>query len=213
MLRAVTRPVAPRTVQGFVIPAVHTVLAGWIPPAERARAVSLTTSGLYLGSAIAMLLLPSVAARLGPAALVRLVGCLGLAWLGLWRLTLRHVRRRLAASSMPLHGSAAGAADGDASGKATVKQGRPAATPWAAMLAHPAGEGWGLGGHPGLQNVEEQARGGAHRFVPNDSTVPPGRNSLNPSCHPELCSVGHRYFQLVLPLRLLRGHELAAHLL
>lgn len=126
--------------QGFVIPAVHTVLAGWIPPAERARAVSLTTSGLYLGSAVAMLLLPSVAASFGPAALVRLVGCLGLAWLALWRLTLRSVQRRLAAASMPLH-SAGGAGNGDASGKATVKQGRPAATPWRAMMAHPAGGG------------------------------------------------------------------------
>ncbi|PRW51088.1 putative anion transporter 5 [Chlorella sorokiniana] len=124
--------------QGFVIPAVHTVLAGWIPPSERARAVSLTTSGLYLGSALAMLLLPSVAASLGPAALVRLVGALGLAWLALWRLTLRSVRRRMAAASMPLHSSASAAANGDASGKTTVKQGRPAATPWRAMLAHPA---------------------------------------------------------------------------
>ncbi len=126
-------------VQGFVIPAVHTVLAGWIPPSERARAVSLTTSGLYLGSAIAMLLLPSVAASLGPAALLRLVGALGLAWLALWRFTLRHVRRRQAAAYMPLHSSASGTGDGDVSGKATVKQGRPAATPWQAMLAHPAG--------------------------------------------------------------------------
>jgi ACS family sodium-dependent inorganic phosphate cotransporter len=31
--------------QGFLIPAVHTVLSQWIPPHERARAVSLTTSG------------------------------------------------------------------------------------------------------------------------------------------------------------------------
>ena len=123
--------------QGFLIPAVHTVLAGWVPPTERARAVSLTTSGMYLGSAAAMLALPSVAAAAGPAALLRLVGGLGLAWLAGWRLTLRSLRRREAATAMPLHG-AAGSADGDASGKGHVKHGRPAATPWRAMLLHPA---------------------------------------------------------------------------
>ena len=32
--------------QGFIIPSVHTVLSQWIPPHERARAVSLTTSGM-----------------------------------------------------------------------------------------------------------------------------------------------------------------------
>ncbi len=56
----------------------------WIPPIERARAVSLTTSGMYLGSAISMLILPSLAAAWGPASLLTVVGCLGLAWLGLW---------------------------------------------------------------------------------------------------------------------------------
>lgn len=126
---------APRK-QGFLIPAIHTVLAGWVPPTERARAVSLTTSGMYLGSAAAMLALPSVAAAAGPATLLRLVGALGLAWLAGWRLTLRSLRRREAAASMPLHGGAAAA--GDTSGKAHVKHGRPAATPWREMLAHPA---------------------------------------------------------------------------
>jgi len=41
----------------------------WIAPHQRAKAVSLTTSGMYLGSAAAMLILPSVAAVAGPAAL------------------------------------------------------------------------------------------------------------------------------------------------
>ncbi|KAF6258996.1 major facilitator superfamily domain-containing protein [Scenedesmus sp. NREL 46B-D3] len=66
--------------QGGLIPSVHTVLSKWIPPHERARAVSLTTSGMYLGSAAAMLVLPSVSALFGASSLLRLVGLLG--WRG-----------------------------------------------------------------------------------------------------------------------------------
>lgn len=39
---------------------------------------------MYLGSAAAMLVLPSVSAAFGPASLLRLVGLLGLTWLLLW---------------------------------------------------------------------------------------------------------------------------------
>lgn len=55
-----------------------------IPPKERATAVSLTTSGMYMGSAAAIQWLPGVATRHGAAAITRLNGCLGLAWLLLW---------------------------------------------------------------------------------------------------------------------------------
>jgi len=37
--------VAVGVAQGVLIPSVHTVLSQWVPPHERARAVSLTTSG------------------------------------------------------------------------------------------------------------------------------------------------------------------------
>jgi MFS transporter, ACS family, solute carrier family 17 (sodium-dependent inorganic phosphate cotransporter), other len=65
-------------------PSISYWFAQCIPPNERARAVSLTTSGMYLGSAAAMLVLPSLAAAMGPAYLLRANGCLGLAWLLLW---------------------------------------------------------------------------------------------------------------------------------
>ncbi len=116
------------------------MLSAWIPTHERARAVSLTTSGMYLGSALAMEVLPTVrerlgvlsvqthlllwclnlvgkrlsharmrfgsvhshelsvslqvAALLGPAALLRMVGLAGLCWVALWRATMRQVARR-----------------------------------------------------------------------------------------------------------------------
>lgn len=116
----------------------NAVLSAWIPTHERARAVSLTTSGMYLGSALAMEVLPTVrerlgvlsvqtllwclylarkplshahmrvgsmhphelsvslqvAAVLGPAALLRMVGLAGLCWVALWRATMRQVAWR-----------------------------------------------------------------------------------------------------------------------
>ena len=66
----------------------------WIPPHERAKAVSLSTSGMYLGSAAGMLVLPSIAARAGPGALLKVVGGLGYAWLALWMLVGQEVPHR-----------------------------------------------------------------------------------------------------------------------
>lgn len=153
--------------QGFLIPAVHTVLSQWVPPHERARAVSLSTSGMYLGSAAAMLALPGVVARAGPGASVSLVGFLGLAWAALWFVVGREVPHREAiiplstttvsggggsvvvASASPSGGGggkegAAAATNGgddppsDASTTTSISKGRPSATPWRRMLASPA---------------------------------------------------------------------------
>lgn len=66
----------------------------WIPPHERAKAVSLSTSGMYLGSAASMLVLPSIAARAGPGALLKFVGGLGFAWLAFWVVVGREVPHR-----------------------------------------------------------------------------------------------------------------------
>lgn len=71
-----------------------TACAQWIPPHERARAVSLATSGMYLGSAGAMAALPGLAAAWGAAALLRVVAALGFAWLALWTVVGRDVPYR-----------------------------------------------------------------------------------------------------------------------
>jgi MFS transporter, ACS family, solute carrier family 17 (sodium-dependent inorganic phosphate cotransporter), other len=71
--------------QGFLIPSVHTVLSQWVLPHERAKATSLCTSGMYLGSAAAIQFLPGIAkAYQDPSAIFRLVALLGAVWLGLW---------------------------------------------------------------------------------------------------------------------------------
>lgn len=70
------------------------LLVQWIPPHERAKAVSLSTSGMYLGSAAGMLVLPSIVARAGPGALLKFVGGLGFAWLAFWIVVGREVPHR-----------------------------------------------------------------------------------------------------------------------
>ncbi|KAL6757466.1 major facilitator superfamily domain-containing protein [Haematococcus lacustris] len=117
--------------QGFLIPSVHTVLSQWIPPHERARAVSLTTSGMYLGSAAAMLFLPSVAAAFGAASLLKVVGGLGLGWLLMWLVVGREIPHRETVIPLSSH-------DGPSKGGSSQGKGRPGPTPWGRMLSSPA---------------------------------------------------------------------------
>lgn len=128
------------TAQGLLIPSVHTVLSKWIPPTERAKAVSLTTSGMYLGSATAMLVLPTVVARFGPAALLRLVGGMGMAWVLLWRAFLLMGHRTRSSMSMPVHMKTIISHDRPAAGHATAssKNERLQPMPWSRIISHPA---------------------------------------------------------------------------
>lgn len=70
--------------QGFIFPSIHTVLAQWVPPHERSRSVSLTTSGMYLGAAAGMLFLPSLVKYKGPQSVFLAEAALGAMWSMLW---------------------------------------------------------------------------------------------------------------------------------
>ncbi|XP_050206982.1 probable anion transporter 5 [Mercurialis annua] len=70
--------------QGFIFPSIHTVLAQWVPPHERSRSVSLTTSGMYLGAALGMLVLPSLVKYKGPRSVFFVEAVLGVLWSLLW---------------------------------------------------------------------------------------------------------------------------------
>lgn len=70
--------------QGFIFPSIHTVLAQWVQPHERSRSVSLTTSGMYLGAAAGMLVLPSLVKFRGPRSVFLAEAALGAAWSMLW---------------------------------------------------------------------------------------------------------------------------------
>jgi len=115
--------------QGFLIPSVHTVLSQWIPPHERAKAVSLATSGMYLGSAAAMWVLPSVAATFGASSLLLVDGGVGYAWLAMWMAVGREIPHRETVIPLSNH---------DSSAKTAATKGRPGATPWGRMMASPA---------------------------------------------------------------------------
>ena len=56
--------------------------------------MSLTTSGMYLGSAAAMLMLPSIAAMRSAGSLLVLNGALGYLWLALWLAVGRDIPHR-----------------------------------------------------------------------------------------------------------------------
>jgi len=70
--------------QGFIFPAIHTVLAQWVPPQERSRSVSLTTSGMYLGAACGMLFFPSLVKNMGPQSVFFVEAVLGVVWSVIW---------------------------------------------------------------------------------------------------------------------------------
>lgn len=70
--------------QGFIFPSIHTVLAQWVPPHERSRSVSLTTSGMYLGAAVGTLVLPTIVKFRGPQSVFVTEAALGAIWSLLW---------------------------------------------------------------------------------------------------------------------------------
>lgn len=70
--------------QGFIFPSIHTVLAQWVPPHERSRSVSLTTSGMYLGAAVGMLVIPAVVKFEGAQSVFIAEAALGALWSILW---------------------------------------------------------------------------------------------------------------------------------
>ncbi|XP_059310470.1 probable anion transporter 5 [Lycium ferocissimum] len=70
--------------QGFIFPSIHSVLAQWVPPHERSRSVSFTTSGMYLGAAMGMLTLPSLVKFRGPQSVFLAEAFLGAMWSLVW---------------------------------------------------------------------------------------------------------------------------------
>lgn len=112
--------------QGFLIPSVHTVVSAWMRREERAKAVSLITSGMYLGSACAMWFLPMVSRVFGGRGILRLVGVMGLCWV----VVFRAVRRQFRAESGSFGGigSVGGVGRGLGAGGASGAGGLPGDT-------------------------------------------------------------------------------------
>lgn len=131
--------------QGLIFPAIHTVLAQWTPPHEKSRAVSLVTSGMYMGAATAMLIIPTVVQAGGPRAVFLLMGALGAAWAGAWALLAREAPgseaslqqgRTEALLALQMEAlQAAEAGEGGHDKEASKQKGpAPGAIPWAGLL-------------------------------------------------------------------------------
>ena len=127
--------------QGVIIPSVHTVLALWLAPHERGTLTSLTTAGMYLGSAMAYATLPHLAKHGGAAHVNRACGVAGLLWLALWVkvgvLGVGVDRAASAASSASRANDDVEKAPHDAGGGGGAAGGSAAAVPWRALVTAP----------------------------------------------------------------------------
>jgi MFS transporter, ACS family, solute carrier family 17 (sodium-dependent inorganic phosphate cotransporter), other len=70
--------------EGFNFPAIHSLASRWTPLSERARAVAMNFSGMFLGTVIAFLASPLIIVAFGWRALFYISGALGAVWLALW---------------------------------------------------------------------------------------------------------------------------------
>ncbi len=73
--------------EGVNFPAIHSLTARWMLASERARALSLNFSGMYLGTVLALLASPAIIAAFGWPALFYISGAIGLVWVIAWMLT------------------------------------------------------------------------------------------------------------------------------
>ncbi len=71
--------------QGVAMPAMNNMIARWVPECERSRALSLTYSGMYMGSVLGLLLCPVLIAKGGWQSVFYSFGALGAVWWALWQ--------------------------------------------------------------------------------------------------------------------------------
>ncbi|MGO9603260.1 MAG: ACS family MFS transporter [Candidatus Binataceae bacterium] len=70
--------------EGVNFPAIHSIVARWMPARERARALSLNYSGMHLGTVIALVLSPPIVIAFGWPMLFYLSGAVGMVWVLVW---------------------------------------------------------------------------------------------------------------------------------
>jgi ACS family sodium-dependent inorganic phosphate cotransporter len=70
--------------EGVSFPSVYSMIGRWVPPAERARAISLNASGVPLGAVFALVVTPIIVERMGWPWAFYLFGVLGLIWAVPW---------------------------------------------------------------------------------------------------------------------------------
>lgn len=70
--------------EGVNFPAIHSLAARWAPARERARALTLSYSGIFVGTIAALLYSPPLLLRYGWPAVFYVSGALGVLWLTAW---------------------------------------------------------------------------------------------------------------------------------
>ena len=118
--------------EGVNFPAIHSLTARWMPQHERARALALNFSGMYLGTIVALLASPLIIAAFDWPALFYLSGAAGVFWVVTWL-----VKAADGPANPPLSSLRAGG-NGDHSGSDPAYQtlpgpGHPASIPWRAI--------------------------------------------------------------------------------
>ena len=67
-------------------PSIHSITARWMLASERARAISLNFSGMYLGTVLALIVSPPIIVAFGWPALFYISGAIGALWVAAWML-------------------------------------------------------------------------------------------------------------------------------
>jgi ACS family sodium-dependent inorganic phosphate cotransporter len=70
--------------EGVNFPAIHSLAARWAPARERARALALSYTGIFLGTVLALLASPPLILKYGWPTVFYISGALGALWLAAW---------------------------------------------------------------------------------------------------------------------------------
>ncbi|KAI0561993.1 Major Facilitator [Gracilaria domingensis] len=71
--------------EGVAMPAMNNIISKWVPEKERARSLSLTYSGMYLGSVIGLWLCPQFIVSFGWQSVFYIFGAFGFVWWFAWQ--------------------------------------------------------------------------------------------------------------------------------
>lgn len=71
--------------EGVAMPAMNNMISKWVPESERSRSLSLTYSGMYLGSVLGLLLCPTFIVQFGWQSVFYIFGALGFFWWIAWQ--------------------------------------------------------------------------------------------------------------------------------
>lgn len=71
--------------EGVAMPAMNNIIAKWVPEKERSRSLSLTYSGMYLGSVVGLWLCPTFIVQFGWQSVFYIFGTMGFFWWIAWQ--------------------------------------------------------------------------------------------------------------------------------